>query len=168
MNHEHHYGAVSTSAIAGWGTILVVEDDAGVCSLTQIMLEKLGYDVLTAHDGVEAIEVFGAYAHLIRLVISDLEMPRLGGWEVLAAIRRQRPELPVVLTSGHDASGLRSACHDEFPPHILSKPYTLEALRNVLEMALVKTLRHTSCANQSKAKAHPQSENISDDGIKEF
>lgn len=149
MNREHQYGAVSTSAIAGRDTILVVEDDAGVRSLTRIMLEKLGYDVLTAHDGMEAIEIFEAYTHLVRLVLSDLEMPRLSGWEVLAAIRRQRPELPVVLSSGHDANGLMAAHQYDFPPFMLNKPYTLETLRKVLESALVETFHDTSCANQS-------------------
>jgi CheY-like chemotaxis protein len=149
LNPDQHCKTASTSAIAGWGTILIVEDDAGVRSLTRMMLGKLGYDVLTARDGMEAIETFEAHAHLIRLVISDLEMPRLGGWEVLAAIRRQRSELPVVLTSGHDANGLIAAHQYEFPPFMLNKPYTLETLHKVLESALVETFQYTSCANQS-------------------
>ncbi len=151
MNPDQRCKTTKASAIAGWGTILIVEDDAAVRGLTRIMLEKLGYDVLTAQDGAEAIETFGAYAHLIRLVVSDLEMPRLGGWEVLAAIRRQRPELPVVLTSGHDVGDAIASCCDELPPLILNKPYTLESLRHVLKTALVETLQPPSCPNQSKA-----------------
>jgi len=151
MNHEHHFREVRLSSIAGWGTILIVEDDAGVRSLTRMMLGKLGYDVLTAHDGAEAVETFETYAHRIRLVISDLEMPRLGGWGLLAAIRRQRPELPVVLTSGHDLSDAIAACCDELPPLALSKPYTLESLRQVLETALSGALQYPFCPNQSKA-----------------
>jgi len=97
LNPDQRYKTASASAIAGWGTILIVEDDATVRGLIQTMLKKLGFDVRTVQDGAEAVETFKTCAHLIRLVISDSEMPRLGGWGLLAAIRRQRPELPVVL-----------------------------------------------------------------------
>jgi CheY-like chemotaxis protein len=141
MHSTHRNQAVNISAIAGWGTLLLAEDDAGVRNLTRTMLEMLGYDVLTAQDGAEALEIFEAYAHLIRLVISDLEMPGFNGWEVLTAVRRRSPDLPVILASGYnEIPGGRPWCDDR-PPIVLAKPYTLDTVRRVLETALVATLQ---------------------------
>lgn len=150
MYGDHCNQVVGISVIAGWGTVLVVEDDPAVRNLTQTMLERLGYDVLTAQDGGEAIELFDEYAHLIRLVISDLEMPGISGWEVLAAIRRRRPEIPVILTSGYAEIPGRPPWSDGCPPVFLNKPYSLGTLGRILETVLVETLQCTSCSNRSK------------------
>lgn len=150
MHCDHCSQVVGISAIAGWGTVLLVEDDAAVRDLSRSMLERLGYDVLTARDGAEAIELFDAYAHLIRLVISDLQMPGIDGWEVLAAVRRRRPGIPVVLTSGYAEIPGRPPWSDGGPPVVLNKPYSLGTLGRVLESAFVTTLQCTSCSNRSK------------------
>jgi len=150
MHGDHSNKVVSISAISGWGTLLLVEDDAAVRDLTRSMLERLGYDVLTAQDGEEAIEFFEAYAHLIRLVISDLQMPGINGWEVLAAIRQRRPEVPVILTSGYAEIPGRPPWSDKCHPFVLNKPYSLGTLARVLETALVETLRSTTLPNSQR------------------
>lgn len=140
MNGRQWDKAKGISANAGWGTVLLVEDDAAVRNLTHMMLERLGYDVLAAEDGAQALGRFEACADPIRLVISDLEMPGSSGWEVLAAIRQRRPEIPLVLTSGYNELPGGLQWRDGRPPVVLKKPYTLDTVGRVLEAALEETL----------------------------
>jgi len=69
------------------------------------MLETLGYEVIEARDGHEAVEIFLRRAAEIDLVILDLMMPRLTGEAALAQIRRIAPDVPAILVSGYDESG---------------------------------------------------------------
>ncbi len=82
-------------------TVLVVDDEPAVLSIAADLLEHAGYRVLSAGDGCEALE--RAEAHLTELaaVVLDMSMPRQGGVETLAALRRLRPDLPVLLASGY-------------------------------------------------------------------
>jgi two-component system cell cycle sensor histidine kinase/response regulator CckA len=86
---------------AGIGTVLVVEDDPLQRRAERRALETLGYDVLEAADGVEAMELFRARAGVLRAVLLDLAMPRLSGREAWAEMRRVAPEVPVLMTTGH-------------------------------------------------------------------
>ena len=73
------------------GTILLVDDDESLLLSTGAALELLGYQLLTARDGIEAIEVFQQHRDAVRCVITDLTMPRMDGWETLAALQPPRP-----------------------------------------------------------------------------
>ena len=70
--------------------------------MAKIMLTRLGYVVLEAKDGVEAVEIFQQHQDEISCVLSDLTMPRMNGWETLAALRKISPKIPVILSSGYD------------------------------------------------------------------
>ncbi|MDT8341395.1 MAG: response regulator [Longimicrobiales bacterium] len=118
------------------GTVLAVDDDPMIRSLTTRMLERLGFDVLTAADGVVALEVFDAHAEEIVCVVCDLTMPRMDGWETLAALRERRPGLPVVLASGYDRTYAMSGGGGERPQAFLSKPWDLAQFRDAIETAL--------------------------------
>lgn len=84
--------------------MLLVEDEEILSNMAQTMLTRLGFKVFTAKDGVEAVEVFQKHLNEIHVVVSDLSMPRMNGWETLSALRRIRPDIPVILASGHDES----------------------------------------------------------------
>lgn len=90
--------------IQGRHRVLLVEDEALVRRATQRLLERLGHQVLTASDGVEGLRL--ATTEDLDLVLLDLSMPRLGGDAVLAELRARRPELPVVMLSGHVPDGV--------------------------------------------------------------
>jgi len=62
--------------------------------MTELMLTRLGFTVLKAIDGIEALEVFKNHLQEIRVVLSDLSMPRMDGWETLTALRQLRPNIP--------------------------------------------------------------------------
>ncbi len=96
----------------------------------------LGHPVLVAKDGFEALEVFERHPGEIQCVITDLTMPRMDGWATLGALRRRRPDLPVILASGYDKAHVMAGTHLEQPQDFLGKPYSLQDLRDALERAL--------------------------------
>ena len=114
--------------IAWGGTVLLVEDEPMVRKLGQSALTSLGFEVLLAGDGVEAMEVFRQHKDEVRCVVCDVTIPRMDGWETLAALRKLAPGLPVVLASGYDKSHVMAGNHPELPGAFLSKPYRLHEL----------------------------------------
>ncbi len=81
-------------------TILVAEDDSALRDLICFALEKRNYNVLAAADGVEAIDTFRQYSSQIRLVVADLMMPRMGGFELRRQITALRPDVKFLFMSG--------------------------------------------------------------------
>jgi len=114
-------------------TILLVEDDDMVRRVGVRMLERLGFLVLPARDGLEAIDLFRLHRSRIACVLSDVTMPGMNGWDTLAGLREIDPAVRVVLTSGFDRERAMSSDHAERPQAFISKPWTLEELADVLE-----------------------------------
>jgi PAS domain S-box-containing protein len=122
---------------AGKGrTILLAEDDSGLRSVAARALKMLGFEVCAAEDGGEALELFKQHQDEIICVLCDLTMPRMDGWEVIHALRRLDPEVPVILASGYNESQALAGHHAEPPQAFLSKPYDLEELRAVVTRVL--------------------------------
>src|SRR3989441_9211482 len=110
--------ALPADAPRGWETILVVEDDDQLRRSTKRILEDAGYQVLTAADGLEALDVLRQGA-AVRLVFSGLVMPRVGGRALYDAARRDRHTGPLLFPSGYsDPRGRRAAA----PPPPLPPP----------------------------------------------
>ncbi len=115
--------ALPADAPRGWETILVVEDDDQLRRSAKRILEDAGYQVLTAADGLEALDVLRQGA-AVRLVFSDLVMPRLGGRALYDAARRDGHTVPFLFASGYsDPSGRGAAALDPSVP-LLHKPWT--------------------------------------------
>ena len=117
-------------APGGSETILLVEDDDQLRRATKRVLEDAGYQVLTAADGQEALEVLRQQGEGIRLVLSDLVMPRLGGRALYDAARREGRAMPFLFASGYsdgDRSG-RAPLDPSLP--FLFKPWTPNDLLN--------------------------------------
>ncbi len=125
-----------TPRIDGGGLVLLVEDDAAVRKVGKTMLERLGFDVITAEDGAKAVKTFREEHADVRLVLSDLSMPRMNGWETLTELRKIRPDIPVILASGYDETQVMEDARDERPQAFLHKPYHWAALKAVLGRAL--------------------------------
>lgn len=135
VQHLPHKEALTLETEDG-GTVLLVEDEDQVRNLVKMMLEHLGYTVLEARDGIEAVEVFRLHSVEIRCVFCDLTMPRMDGWETLAALRSLLPGIPFVLTSGYDKEQVMAGDHDEWPQAFLEKPYQFKALGDSIRHAL--------------------------------
>jgi DNA-binding response OmpR family regulator len=113
--------------------ILLVEDDMGVQFFVQKLLRADGFSVLTAGDGIAALEVSRKHPGAIDLVLSDVGMPRMGGLELCKTIAAERPGIKVLMMSG-DAS-----CKEQVSVsglQFLQKPFTLTALRDSIEALL--------------------------------
>jgi PAS domain S-box-containing protein len=118
------------------GTVLLVDDEPAVLETLGPALETLGFRVLLARDGVEAVARFEADPGAIDLVLMDLTMPRMDGREAFQAIRRLRPDARVVLSSGYTEQESVQSIMGQGLAGFLQKPYTLQALRAALQKAL--------------------------------
>ena len=129
---------VAPAAVAGGSeTILLVEDEASVREFATAVLRSHGYRVLQACSGVDALEVWHWHAARISLLASDLVMPEgLGGVELAARLRRERPTLRVLLTSGY----ANEVIGEQFRPppgtHFITKPYKPLGLARAVRDAL--------------------------------
>ena len=121
----------------GSGVILVVDDDEPVRTATKMMLEKLGFTVLTAEDGRAALEVFRSRIDEIVVVLLDLTMPHLDGEETFRELRRMRPDVRVILCSGYNEQETTNRFAGKGLAGFIQKPYGLrplgEKIRQVLE-----------------------------------
>ncbi|MBI5582669.1 MAG: PAS domain S-box protein, partial [Deltaproteobacteria bacterium] len=124
-----------TAALAepqGSGTILLVEDEETVRRMSRTMLNRLGFRVLAAKDGEEAVALFQTLSGEIDGVLTDLTMPGMSGWEVLEAVRVLKPGVPVILASGYEEAQVRDQNRKEQPQFFLHKPYRLDDLKEAL------------------------------------
>jgi two-component system, cell cycle sensor histidine kinase and response regulator CckA len=117
--------------------LLLIEDEEQVRDVAAAMIKRLGFSVLEAKDGIEAVELFHQRHDEIRLVLCDLTMPRMNGWETLTALRKQAPDIPVVLASGYDEEQVMAGEHTERPQVFLGKPYNLQRLSDAIRRALI-------------------------------
>ena len=125
----------------GSGTILVVDDEAGVREVAERLLQEIGFDTLAASDGQEALEIMERVGDRVTAVLLDLTMPRLGGQETLRRLRQYRPQLPIIMMSGYTEPMVPSEFNDSAPgiTAFLQKPFLAEdligVLRRIVEVA---------------------------------
>ena len=84
----------------GTGRILFVDDEAVLARVSQSMLARCGYDVVSRTSSIEALEAFRAMPHRFDLVVTDQTMPQMTGEELAQALRRIRPDIPIILCTG--------------------------------------------------------------------
>ena len=118
------------------GTVLVVDDEEVVREVTKELLERIGLDVLTAADGVEAIEVFCEHRERIVLVLLDMTMPRMDGEETFRELRQLDSQVHVILTSGYNEQDATNRFVGERLAGFLQKPFTMQDLESKLRAAL--------------------------------
>jgi CheY-like chemotaxis protein len=127
----------------GSGVILVVDDDPMVRNFAHAVLERYGYSVLTAENGITAVNLFRSNAETIRAVLLDLTMPVMGGGEAFRLMNEIRPEIPIIISSGYSESTIREQFTNALAG-VIRKPYTVSELREKIEAVL--TLRKSAGA----------------------
>jgi two-component system, cell cycle sensor histidine kinase and response regulator CckA len=116
-------------------TILLVEDSAALRELTRVILQRDGYNILEAEDGVAALEVSKDFPGTIHLLLTDVVMPRMRGPVLAERLVKQRPGLAVVFLSGYTEEAISQS--DGISGFILvEKPYTATLLLNAIRRAL--------------------------------
>jgi PAS domain S-box-containing protein len=129
-------GLAGYASVAEGSLVLVVDDEDLVRTTCASMVERLGRAVITASDGVEALEVLKDNPGRISCVILDLTMPVMDGLETLAGIRRLDDTVKVILSSGYDEQEAASRFEGIQAAGFIRKPYTLEQLRRAIEAVL--------------------------------
>ena len=116
----------------GEGTVLVVDDEESVRRVAGRMLAALGFEVITARDGVEGLNAFRAAGETICAVLLDLTMPRLDGEETFRELRQLRPDARVILMSGFSEQEAGARFVGKGLAGFLQKPFTPDELREQL------------------------------------
>ncbi|MGD9285338.1 MAG: response regulator, partial [Desulfobacterales bacterium] len=128
----------ASELIRGSGTLLVVDDEDLVLDVAANMLEKLGYTVLKAQNGAEAIDIFKAHKDAIKIVVLDIIMPDLGGSDVYDIIKKINPDVKVLLSSGYSVDGQAIELLERGCDGFMQKPFTMEELSGKIEQILTK------------------------------
>ena len=123
---------------AGGGTILLVDDEDMVLEVGARVLEKLHYAVLTAGNGQDAVALFARHADRIALVILDMNMPGMSGGVVFEELRKLKPDVKVLLTSGYGLDGRIQELLVSGACGFVQKPFSIAALTQKLSEILLK------------------------------
>jgi CheY-like chemotaxis protein len=119
----------------GSRTVLVVDDDEVIRGLVRAALRSGGYEVLLAADGSEALRVLYGESSTPALLLTDIEMPGMGGIELAARVTAERPDMRVLLMTGRPDS-VGPALDRAMVAGVLLKPFTTDELRRAVARAL--------------------------------
>jgi PAS domain S-box-containing protein len=122
--------------VGGSETILLVEDEPMVLGLGRTVLETLGYRVLTAQDGEQAVEVYARHQETVDLVLLDVVMPQMSGYRAFAQLRRLNPQVKILLVTGYSPEDVAEELLDQGAEGIVQKPYDLKTLASSIRHSL--------------------------------
>jgi CheY-like chemotaxis protein len=121
----------------GVGTILLVDDEETIRSVTRRMLERAGFTVVTCDNGKEAIQLFKDLGDHLSCVLMDLTMPQMDGDVASHEMFRIRTDIPIILSSGYNSQDIKNRFAGTGLMSFIQKPYSmatlLETLHSVLE-----------------------------------
>lgn len=119
--------------------VLVAEDEAMIALTLVDLLEAEGYDVAVAGDGARALAIARQFGDQLDILVTDLNMPEMRGEDLIRAIRKERPDLPVVVVTGSPPLGgleeLQRQCGGTGPLALVQKPIDYAELTEVLRHA---------------------------------
>lgn len=117
-------------------TVLVVEDNKTNQLIAKSLLQQIGVESILACDGREAVELYGQYEEKIALILMDLHMPVMNGYEAAAEIRKSSPDIPIVAMTADVILGVKEKCEEHGIHHYISKPFDpdrfLETVRELI------------------------------------
>jgi CheY-like chemotaxis protein len=125
----------ATATPTGAETVLLAEDEGAVRDLVCQHLEDLGYKVITAADGAQALKTARQHIETIDIVLTDVVMPEMGGYALSKALRELRPEIKVVLMTGY-AEGMLTEEARAAGLEVLSKPFSRRSLAQKIREVL--------------------------------
>lgn len=128
--------ALAPRVIRGRGRVLLIDDEPVVRQMAARMLVELGYDVLVAGDGVEALEIYRDSWADIDLVLLDMIMPAMGGRECFKAMQQINPNVLALLSTGYGLNGAAQKILDEGVAGFVEKPYDLARLSQAVAAVL--------------------------------
>jgi CheY-like chemotaxis protein len=135
--NPHEANPTAARDFRGHGLVLVADDEESVRALARSFLERIGFRVMTAVDGREALELYKKHGREIRLVVLDMTMPHMDGEACFLALRELNPDAKVVLTSGYSEQEVVAHFVGKGLAGFVQKPYKmglfLEKIRDILQ-----------------------------------
>ncbi len=117
-------------------TILVVDDEPDVRALLGDAISRIGYNVISASCGQKALELLGQRD--VSLVITDVRMPQLSGMELLAAVKKNTPQMPVIILTGYASVQNAVEAMRQGAADYVMKPFTVAALQSSVQKAMLQ------------------------------
>jgi len=133
---------VESAGQRGSGTILVVDDEDVVRKIAKDALERAGYTVLLAESGQAAIDLFNSAGEQISLVLLDMTMPGLNGHETFLQLKRVRPTVKVLLSSGYNELEATRQFSGQGLAGFIQKPYMAGTLSSRVNSVLLSIDEH--------------------------
>lgn len=124
------------SPAAGDETVLLVDDEDMIIDIGKQMLQNIGYKVLTARSGMEAIGIYQRYGEQVRLVILDMVMPHMSGAETLKRLKEINGNIKVIVSSGYDLVPDKPILPGSEQPRFIQKPFNLTRLSQLVREVL--------------------------------
>lgn len=118
--------------------VLVADDEPDVLELTAEILKGLGYQVLTAKDGAEAVEIYEQQQGAVDLLLLDVMMPKLSGPNAAKKIRAKNPDIPILFCTGYSPDEMQDEMKEIANFHLIGKPIKFEALSSLVKRTLNK------------------------------
>jgi len=134
--HEPRESPRDAQRLRGTETILLAEDHDGLRESVQEMLQALGYSVIPASNGAQAVDLFAANLNQIALVVMDVVLPSLSGPDAYCKMSALRHDIEVIFTTGYTSEAAALISLVEKGASILQKPYSLTALSQMIRRAL--------------------------------
>lgn len=122
--------AATEKILEGTETVLVIDDEKIVLTVSREILEALGYTVLVANSGREALELYALEKEKIDLVILDMVMPEMSGREIFEELKKIKPDVKVMLSSGYSINGEAMKIMERGCKAFIQKPFNLKELSN--------------------------------------
>lgn len=116
-----------------FGPVLVVDDEPGVREVVAHTVKSIGFEPITARDGVDAVEMFKQRHQELRFVLLDLTMPRMDGEQAFKEMSRHDPSVPVILMSGYSEKLSLDRFQEARPAAFLAKPFNYSTLKARLQ-----------------------------------
>jgi len=114
----------------------MVDDEDILRTVHAELLKRLGYNVLQACDGIAAIDIFANHEHEIKLVLSDVVMPNMGGVDLAKHIWQQAPTMPVIFMTGYDKKHLSDIPTGQKHMQVILKPFSVDTLSQYIHTLL--------------------------------
>jgi two-component system cell cycle sensor histidine kinase/response regulator CckA len=135
---------IQKEILKGTETVLLVDDEDIIIDVSRDLLEKLGYEVLTAKSGIEAVEIYKANPKAIDIVILDMIMPKMGGGDTYEKLKDVDPGVKVLLSSGYSIDGQASKILSRGCDGFIQKPFDIKSLSLEIRKILDNTIEDSS------------------------
>ncbi len=116
--------------------ILIVDDEPDILKLLETVILRLGYAVIAADTGEKAIESFRSLSDRVVCVILDLQLPGISGKETLRALKKIKPDIKIIISTGYDQTTAMREISPTIPDGFIQKPYTMSVLKEALREVL--------------------------------